>query len=593
MKKFSKLLSILLCLSFVLSILSTAVFTAGIVAGDLTGDGSVTREDAIHLLYHSIYPDSYTVNQSVDYVADGETTREDAIYLLYHSIYPEDYPLNVSEQPFVYSVPLTSSNIVVGNDIASFNQDGSAYVETGSLVAWSIPKVMLGGTVTVTIKGSSAGNFRVWLLTDGEGTFSNQFKSADLGFNGGDFKYTFKLTAADVDANGEICANAIAFKSPSWDSQLNKLLIESVEITYYMEKEDVPRDAAEVARDMGLGISLGNTFEAYYGSDGNYEWPYKIGKNTPLDYERCWGAVTTTQEVINGMRDCGFNTVRIPVFWGNMMENDGTWTINPEYLARIKEIVDYCENAGVYSVINIHHFDEFIIRRNDLESCEKIFTKLWTQIAECFKDYPYTVVFEGFNEYIGGDQFNNAGQLVAQGDEKAYRMAKVLNQAFVDAVRSTGNNNADRVLIVSGYWTNIDKTTSERFIMPTDTAKNKLMISVHYVDNSMYWGKKIGTQEWLNYIDDQCNKLDRAFTKKGIPVFMGETSGGYPQENFGNNAIHKKSSECLEIVLRELIDRGYVPVIWDTNDDFYSRTKYVINDKDNAKVISNILELIK
>ncbi len=93
MKKTSKLLSILLCLSFALSILSTAVLTAGIVAGDLTGDGTVTREDAIHLLYHSIYPDSYSVNQSVDYVADGETTREDAIYLLYHSIFPNDYPL--------------------------------------------------------------------------------------------------------------------------------------------------------------------------------------------------------------------------------------------------------------------------------------------------------------------------------------------------------------------------------------------------------------------------------------------------------------------------------------------------------------------
>ena len=83
------------------------------------------------------------------------------------------------------------------------------------------------------------------------------------------------------------------------------------------------------------------------------------------------------------------------------LQDDGTYTINKEYLARVKEIVDYCEKAGVYSVINIHHFDEFIIRRNNLEDCEKIFTNLWTQIAEYFADYPYTVVFEGFNEYLG------------------------------------------------------------------------------------------------------------------------------------------------------------------------------------------------
>lgn len=354
--------------------------------------------------------------------------------------------------------------------------------------------------------------------------------------------------------------------------------------------------AAEVARNMGLGISLGNTFDAYSCTDCDkihFEWIPTVGDNKPEDYETCWGAVPTTQKVINGMRDCGFNTVRIPVFWGNMMENDGTWTINKDFIERVREVVDYCEKAGVYSVINIHHFDEFIIRRNDLESCKEIFTTVWTQIAEYFKDYPHTVVFEGFNEYIGGNQFNEEGQLVEQGDSKAYLMAEVLNQAFVDAVRATGSNNADRVLIVSGYWTNIDKTSSDRFVMPTDTVEDRLMVSVHYVDNSMYWARRIGTQEWLDYIDDQCDKLDRAFTEKGIPVFMGETSGGYPKENFGHDAIHTSSSECLEIVLNELFKRGYVPVIWDTNDNFYSRTEYVINDKNDEEVVKRVLKKLK
>ena len=354
--------------------------------------------------------------------------------------------------------------------------------------------------------------------------------------------------------------------------------------------------ASETAKQMGLGLNLGNTMEAYSANGcekSSYEWIPKIGSNTPTDYETSWGAVVTTQQVIDGIKAEGFNTVRIPVFWGNMMENDGTWTINEDFIERVKEVVDYCEKAGVYSVINIHHFDEFIIRRNDLESCKEIFTTVWTQIAEYFKDYPHTVVFEGFNEYIGGNQFNEEGKLVEQGDSNAYLMAEVLNQAFVDAVRATGSNNADRVLIVSGYWTNIDKTTSDRFVMPTDTVEDRLMVSVHYVDNSMYWAKRIGTQEWLDYIDDQCDKLDRAFTEKGIPVFMGETSGGYPRENFGRNAIHTTSSECLEIVLNELFERGYVPVIWDTNNHFYSRTEYVINDKDNEAVIKRIVSNLK
>lgn len=363
-----------------------------------------------------------------------------------------------------------------------------------------------------------------------------------------------------------------------------------------IDNEIASPTAQQVAKEMGLGLNLGNTMEAY---DANgcekitYEWIPVVGDNTPTDYETCWGAVETTQEVINGMRDAGFNTVRIPVFWGNMMENDGTWTINADYIARVKEIVDYCEKAGVYSVINIHHFDEFVIRRNDVSACKEIFTTLWTQIADYFKDYPYTVIFEGYNEYLGGNQFNDEGKLVEVSDFKGYLMTNEMNQAFVDAVRATGGNNAERVLVVSGYWTNIDKTTSSEFTMPTDTIADRLMVSVHYVDNNMYWSNNIGSKRWLDYIEDQCSRLERAFTEKGIPVFLGETSSGYPADRFAGDAIHKESSECLEIVLRELTDRGFVPVIWDTNDNFYSRTEFKIKNEANAKVIEKIAKRLK
>ena len=74
---------------------------------------------------------------------------------------------------------------------------------------------------------------------------------------------------------------------------------------------------------------------------------------------------------------------------------------------------------------------------------------------------------------------------------------------------------------------------------------------------------------------------------------MGETSAGYPADRFAKDAIHKKSSECLEIVLDELVNRGFVPVIWDTNDNFYSRTEFKIKDADNAKVIEKIAKRLK
>lgn len=346
--------------------------------------------------------------------------------------------------------------------------------------------------------------------------------------------------------------------------------------------------AAEVAKDMGIGLNLGNTMEAYNASGCEkitYEWIPVVGNNTPTDYETCWGAEITTQEVIDGIKKAGFNTVRIPVFWGNMMKNDGKWDIDPDYMARVKEIVDYCVNDNLYVVINIHHFDEFIIRRHTVPECEEIFTHLWTQIADSFKDYPYNVVFEGYNEYLGGDQFSDSGSLKEVSKPLAYIMTNKLNQAFVNAVRGTGGNNGDRVLIVSGYWTNIDNTTSDSFKMPEDTVPDRLMVSVHYVDNSMYWMNMIGGSDWKAYIDDQCGKLQRAFSDKNIPVFLGETTSIYPASNFAGNADTRSSSECLEYVLDKLTDCGFVPVLWDTNDNFYSRTEYKVKDEADAKVI--------
>lgn len=359
---------------------------------------------------------------------------------------------------------------------------------------------------------------------------------------------------------------------------------------------DTMRDmtAMDYAKDMGIGMNLGNTMEAYSATDCEkitYTWIPKVGSNTPQDYETCWGAAVTTQGTIDGMRDAGFRTVRIPVFWGNMMEDDGTYTINKEYIARVQEIVDYCMNDDLYAVINIHHFDEFIIRRNDLEGCKEIFTTLWTQIAEYFKDYGDKLIFEGFNEYLGGDQFNEAGQLKELPKRDAYELINALNQTFVDAVRATGGNNANRVLVVSGYWTNIDNTTSDSFIMPTDTATDRLMVSVHYIDNMFYWINQIGNQGWLDYIKDQCDKLKRKFTDNGIPVFVGETTANYPRSNFAGDSLYATTSECLEVLLDNATDYGFIPVLWDTGGS-YSRTAYKMTSDTDAEVIKKIADKI-
>ena len=163
----------------------------------------------------------------------------------------------------------------------------------------------------------------------------------------------------------------------------------------------------------------------------------------------------------------------------------------------------------------------------------------------------------------------------------------------MNAVRAAGGNNAERVLIISGYCTNIDNTTSNRFLVPDDTVSDRLMVSVHYVDNLMYWINQIGSNNWTQYTDGQIALLDQAFKSKGIPVFVGETTSRYPNSNFAADARYKNSSECLEIVLNKLTAHGYVPVLWDVTGNFYSRDTCTIKDSEDAKVISTISARLK
>ena len=86
--------------------------------------------------------------------------------------------------------------------------------------------------------------------------------------------------------------------------------------------------ALEVVELMGNGINLGNTMEAYGRND--------LGTEAEATrYETFWGQSVTTQEMLDGMKAAGFDTLRLPVAWTNMMAfESGDYTINSAYLDR-------------------------------------------------------------------------------------------------------------------------------------------------------------------------------------------------------------------------------------------------------------------
>ena len=62
--------------------------------GDTNGDNTVTDADAVLLLYYTLFPEKYTVNQECDFNGDKVVDSDDAVYLLYYTLYADKYPLN-------------------------------------------------------------------------------------------------------------------------------------------------------------------------------------------------------------------------------------------------------------------------------------------------------------------------------------------------------------------------------------------------------------------------------------------------------------------------------------------------------------------
>ncbi len=373
------------------------------------------------------------------------------------------------------------------------------------------------------------------------------------------------------------------------------MLLTGVHTSAFAEDRSQPamRDITtlELVKDMGIGINLGNTFEScpnWYEED----WIAKWSEGKPNNYETAWGSPVITKEMIEGIAKEGFGVLRIPVAWSNMMAHDGTYTINPEYDRRIHEVVDWTLESGMYAIINIHWDGGWVNNfPDDKDESMKRYTHMWEQIADSFKDYDDYLVFESQNEELGWDKIWNPWGST-DGKAESYALCNEINQEFVDTVRSSGGNNAERHLLISGYNTSIERTCDPLFKMPNDPA-NRMAISVHYyspagfaiLEEDADWGKAVST--WGSDADYQSLRNDMSmmktnFTDKGIPVIVGEY--GCPTKNKEPESVRR----FLSSVCEEAYKCGHCPVMWSTPGGHYDRDTCKMADQELQKALYNI-----
>jgi len=356
--------------------------------------------------------------------------------------------------------------------------------------------------------------------------------------------------------------------------------------------------AQVVARAMAPGWNLGNTMEA---GNSNHNFTNSAG----LASETWWQDTKTTQDVIDYVKQQGFRSVRIPCAWVmGHISNAADYTIDEAWMNRVKEIVDYCINADLYVVIN-QHWDGGWLENNIADNSKKVTNKkvleaCWRQIATAFKDYDERLLFAGLNE-------PNADNQAATNNLIEYE------QLFINTVRATGGNNAQRILIIQGPSTNIDHTCNYMAgKLPVDPTANRMMIEVHYYAPWQWWGMEedaswgkvffywgsgnhvTGSQHNAthgeeSYVEEQLEMMKKNFGDKGVPVYLGEFGANWRTMPAGENQDKHNASikSHYQCVVQKAMEKGMVPVIWDTN--YRNRPSMTIIDRKHLTIYNTFM----
>ena len=329
------------------------------------------------------------------------------------------------------------------------------------------------------------------------------------------------------------------------------------------EVRDIP--AADIVAEMSAGWNLGNSLDVFDGND--------------LGSETKWGNPKTTKEMIDGVQAQGFDLIRIPVTWGNHV--DESYTIDPEWLDRVQEVVNYAYDDGMYVIINSHHEESWRITDNEhIEEVDKEHAEIWRQIAERFKDYGDHLVFEGLNE----PRVKGSVEEWTGGDEDGRECVARLNRTFRDTVRATGGNNENRLLLYTTYASSCALKAIKDAEIPED---KHIGYSIHaYTPYAFTYSPG---EDWALFTWDGSHEgeilsmmyeLKEKFVDSGVPVII--TEYGAVNKDGNDEEVAKWAKFYVETAKQ----MGIPCVWWDNGCYFSGNELFGIYDRSNCKWFS-------
>lgn len=386
-----------------------------------------------------------------------------------------------------------------------------------------------GGTsLTYTISVPKAGFYDLALRVRPPSPLSAADALITLAASGRGLPATELAISAQTEATwGDIILPLRYFKEGL--QQLHITVIEGdVDLDYldWRYAEDNPSPADTVA-NMGIGINLGNTLDAP-----------EEGKWAPA----------AERHFFEDFAEAGFGHVRIPVTWDKHVSTSPPYTIDPVFLARVEQVVDWGLTQGLFVILNAHHETWLKEHYSDADTRTR-FAAIWRQVATHMQQKPARLIFEILNEPVG--------MRTHEVDE--------LNSSILTILRES---NPTRLVVFSGTgFTSMDSLAAAA--VPDDTY---LIGNFHNYDPWAFAGQCV--RSWGS-TDDQA-QLAATYQKAadwaertGIPVMVNEFGAAHYNFRLPQNVCDPKARlTYLSAHAEQARKQGIAATVWDDSGSF-------------------------
>lgn len=279
----------------------------------------------------------------------------------------------------------------------------------------------------------------------------------------------------------------------------------------------------EMQKLMGLGINLGNRLDLW-------EQPNR----------------TVKESFFEDYKKAGFTNVRIPVCWHNHTMMAAPYTIDPDFLDLVENVVNWSMARGMVTILNTHH-EKWLDLKGWFDKKLPRLKAIWTQISERFKNHDQKLLFEIFNEphLMTTDDLNT------------------MNSAILPIIRE---NNPTRIVLLMGLkfgnpsW--LVSRKSSDYKIPAD---KQLMLEIHNYDPFKYAGSNPtqlswGSEDDYSELNEWVSSLKEWSANHSLPIYYGEF--GVRNQQTAANGRDKWYQAHYKIIS----ENGWGASVWNDGD---------------------------